>query len=111
MNRETVSEGGYSRLGATWPVDVMDLNISSAFNRAPKTQETIIRARKIPCPRADVDALVDKETDTILWHRWVKKIKGKVRGTMGCGNKHIGKALAWQEQKILTPACQLKWVP
>jgi hypothetical protein len=62
----------------------VDDNISSTIHRAPKTQKTVIRARKIPFLRARVDALVDEKTDARVWHRRVEKMKDRVGRAM-CG--------------------------
>jgi ribosomal protein L31E len=44
----------------------------------------MIRASKIPGPRARADALVNKNTNIKVWHRGVEKIKSRVMGAM-CG--------------------------
>jgi hypothetical protein len=67
-DRKTIRKRGNGRLGANWPVNILDDKISSTIHRAPKMQETVIGARKIPCRRAEVDALVNEKTDTRLWH-------------------------------------------
>ncbi len=83
-DRKSIRKVGDSRLGANWSVNVVDDNISSTIHRAPKTQKTVIRARKIPSPRARVHALVYEKADARVWHRRVEKMKGNVGGAM-CG--------------------------
>ena len=69
MNWEAIRKGSNGRLGANWPVNVVDHNISNTIYGTPETQKTVIRARKIPGPGARVDALVDEKTDSKIGDR------------------------------------------
>jgi hypothetical protein len=52
------------RARALRPVDVMDHNIPSSFHKASEVEIAIIRARKIPRPRAWIDSFVDKKANS-----------------------------------------------
>jgi hypothetical protein len=71
------------RARANRPVDIMDHNISSSLHRAFETQETVIRAWKIPGPRAWVDGFINKKTNSRVFKSRVEKMKRGVRGVMG----------------------------
>ncbi len=55
---------GNKRARANRPVDIMDHNISSSFHRASEPQNAVIRAWKIPRPRAWVDGFINEKTNS-----------------------------------------------
>jgi hypothetical protein len=66
--RKTRNKGA----GALRPIDIMDHNIPSSWNRAFKPQITVIRARKMPRPRTRIDRLIDEKTNSGIFNTWVK---------------------------------------
>jgi hypothetical protein len=56
-------------------------------------QETVIRVRKIPSPRAMVDALEGGKTHMRIRDKWVVEVKSRVGRVMGGRNKRVLKGL------------------
>jgi hypothetical protein len=67
----------------------VDDNISSTIHKALKAQKTVVRTKKIPHPRARVDALVDEKTNTRIQHRRLEKMKSRVGGAVSSGDEQV----------------------